>query len=93
MKKGLEVGRTLKIEPMKKMVGPLAPTGPRRGGPGLGLGNAVVIALLSLAFGAVLGVYGKVLVAEVAALLRLMSAILQPGSFDTTRVVGSAVKK
>ncbi|KAB5557852.1 hypothetical protein GE09DRAFT_88828 [Coniochaeta sp. 2T2.1] len=55
MKKGLEVGKKEKVEPIKKMVGPLAPRLNRTGGAGVSVATVVVIALLSLLLGVSLG--------------------------------------
>ncbi|KAH8910339.1 hypothetical protein BR93DRAFT_474567 [Coniochaeta sp. PMI_546] len=90
MKKGLEIGKTKKVEPIKKMVGPFAPRANRGGGPGVAFGTLVIVALLSLVLGALLGVYGEVLAALVTPLLRSVHGGLD--SFHTVPVVRSAVR-
>jgi len=93
MKKGLEIGQTHDVEPMKKMVGPLAPRSPRRGGAAVAVRNVVVIALLSLVLGALLGLYGEVLTAVAASLLRSVRAGSRSEYIDWIPVVGSLAKK
>ncbi|KAJ9161788.1 Pyridoxamine phosphate oxidase [Coniochaeta hoffmannii] len=93
MKKGLEIGQTHDVEPMKKMVGPLAPRSPRGGGAAVAVRNVVVIALLSLVLGALLGLYGEVLTAVAASLLRSVRAGSRSEYIDWIPVVGSLAKK
>ena len=61
MKMGLEVGKREKVEPIKKMVGPLAPKNNQKGGgaAGLTLEIVVAIALVSFILGALLALYGR----------------------------------
>jgi hypothetical protein len=58
MKQGLEIARKEKVEPIKKMVGPLAPKNYQTIRSGVAVETAVVIALASLILGALLALYG-----------------------------------
>jgi hypothetical protein len=90
MKKGIEIGKTKKVEPIKKMVGPYSKRANRGRGAGVAFENVVIIALLSLVLGALLGLYGEVLSALVAPPFRSVCASLV--SFDSIPVVRSFVK-
>jgi hypothetical protein len=60
MKRAVEAGRREKVEPIKKMVGPWAPTmKPRKGSGGLGVEYAVLVALVSFVLGALTMLYGR----------------------------------
>ncbi len=60
LKRGLECGRRKKVEPLKKMVGPLAPlNGKYRCANGLSLEYVVLVALMSFALGALIVLYGR----------------------------------
>jgi hypothetical protein len=61
MKKGLEFGRHEKVEPIKKMVGPLAPKNNMRGASsgGFALETTAAIALVSFILGLLLALYGQ----------------------------------
>jgi hypothetical protein len=93
MKTGLEIGKTEKIEPIKKMVGPLAPTSRRAGNPTFTVENAVMIALLSLALGVFLGLHGEAIAALAAPLLRSVRGTSGSVSLDSIPVVRSFVKR
>ena len=61
MKVGLQAGKQLSVEPLKKMVGPLAPSNNRSFRGGLPIEYAVLVAVLSLVVGALLTLYAPVL--------------------------------
>lgn len=92
MRTGLKVGKTDGIEPIKKMVGPLAPTDRRPGRRALGVGDAVIIALLSLVLGVFLGLYGEALAALAAPLVRSMRESPRSVSFGSLPIVRLFVK-
>lgn len=58
MKQGLDIARKEKVEPVKKMVGPLAPKNNQKVRSGVAIETAVMIALASLILGALLALYG-----------------------------------
>lgn len=65
MKKGLEFGKNEKVEPIKKMVGPLAPKNNLKGAgsAGFALENTAIIAMVSFILGVLLALYGQDLLA------------------------------
>jgi len=70
MKKGLQIGKKEKVEPIKKMVGPLAPRVNRARGTGASVWSIVMIALLSLLIGAFVGSNSEGLASLTEPLLR-----------------------
>ncbi len=61
MKVGLQAGKQFSVEPIKKMVGPLAPSNSTRYRGGVSVEYVVLVALLSFMIGAVLAMYAPVL--------------------------------
>ena len=60
MKRGVQCGSKEKVEPLKKMVGPLAPlNGKYRSPDGFRLEYVVLVALMSFLLGALMMLYGK----------------------------------
>lgn len=92
MKKALEVGKAEKVEPIKKMVGPLAPRNNKTGGSGVSVETAFVIAFASLITGVLLTLYGQ---NAVAVVLNTQKAVLPKALnigalfFDSIPVLGS----
>lgn len=93
MKKALEVGKTAKVEPIKKMVGPLAPTNRRLGRRALVVENVVMIALLSLVIGVCLGLYGEAVAALAAPLAHSLRGSPRSVSLGSLPVLRSFVKR
>ena len=61
MKVGLQAGKQYSVEPLKKMVGPLAPSNNQKFRTGVSVEYIALIALLSFMIGAVLALYAPVL--------------------------------
>jgi len=91
MKKGIEIGRNHNVEPIKKMVGPLAPNNIRVGGDGVAVKTVAMVAFLSLILGALLGIYGH----ELAALIETLRHYTSVSSLalDPVSVLKSFGKK
>jgi hypothetical protein len=96
MKTALEVGENKKVEPIKKMVGPLAPRNKRTGGgAGVATGTVVIVAMLSLVLGVLLASYGRDTIDAVAPTSKLVFPSLHASSlsFDSLPILGSYAKK
>ena len=93
MKKGIEIGRNHNVEPIKKMVGPLAPNNIRVGGDGVAVKTVAMVAFLSLIIGALglLGIYGHDLAALVETLRHYTS--VNSLALDPVSVLKSFGKK
>lgn len=90
MRKGLEIGKTKNVEPIKKMVGPLASRTSQGGGHGVAFETLVVIALLNLVLGVLLGLYGEALASLLVPLLRSVRGTSV--TWQSIPVVGSFAK-
>jgi hypothetical protein len=74
MKRGLEFGKKEKVEPMKKMVGSLAPASYENSHVGAyGLGQLIIIAALFFLLGAIATLYGPFLAGRLAVRLHPQS--------------------
>lgn len=80
MKRGLAAAKTYKIEPLKKMVGPLAPTR-YHSGLGFGMMQTLLIALLSFLIGLAVAWYGAVVVDSALAVVKGSPLELQAPSW------------
>lgn len=58
MKRGYQISKREKIAPMKKMVGPHAPTKPRTAPNGVALGILAAVAIISFILGFFVALYG-----------------------------------
>lgn len=81
MKLGMQAGKQYTVEPLKKMVGPLAPSNNQRFRSGLSVEAVMLIALLSFIVGASLALYSPIL-------LPLAQAKLPQGGLLNTTISG-----